>query len=144
MNIEPQVFRLIVRLSTGQSTCVIEIRNDQTFTDLDLAIRRTLGHNTWDHCSAFFEGVPWKSRRLIEVYPDKSGPGQLQPIGNLPLVPGVELGYVYDFGDDWQHFISVEEVLPIDPGKEYPSATLLAQNSAAKRKKMGPRRRRDQ
>ena len=31
-----------------------------------------------------------------------------------------KLGYVYDFGDDWRHTITVEVVAAADPGTEYP------------------------
>lgn len=34
--------------------------------------------------------------------------------------PGSVLRYVYDFGDDWEHRIRVEKVLPAEPGREYP------------------------
>ena len=34
--------------------------------------------------------------------------------------PGSTFLYVYDYGDDWEHRIKVEEVLPAEPGREYP------------------------
>jgi hypothetical protein len=34
--------------------------------------------------------------------------------------PGSVLRYVYDFGDDWEHRIRVEKVLPAEPGRVYP------------------------
>jgi hypothetical protein len=34
--------------------------------------------------------------------------------------PGSKLRYQYDFGDDWQHEILVEKVLPPEPGTQYP------------------------
>ena len=38
------------------------------------------------------------------------------------LVPvGARFGYVYDFGDDWEHTITVEKVLPADPKVKYPT-----------------------
>lgn len=128
----PCVLRLLVKRSSGKKACVIEIRNDQSFTELDAAIRNSLGYDTWDHCSAFFEGVPWKSQSLVEVYPDGSAPGQEKQISSLPISPGVQLGYVYDFGDDLQHSILVEEILPIDSTKQYPVTTTLRQHSAKK------------
>ena len=140
-NPEPQVLRLLVKRSSGRKACLIEIRNDQSFTELDMAIRRTLDYDTWDHCSAFFEGAPWESRRLVEVYPDNSGPGQLKPISILTLIPGVKLGYVYDFGDNLLHSISVEDVLPVDLDKQYPSAPSVDHNQNSKRKKSGKGRR---
>ncbi len=33
---------------------------------------------------------------------------------------GAPLSYDYDFGDDWQHHISVEKILPAEPGVAYP------------------------
>lgn len=35
--------------------------------------------------------------------------------------PGDVLLYEYDFGDGWEHRIEVEEVLPAEPGREYPA-----------------------
>jgi hypothetical protein len=31
-----------------------------------------------------------------------------------------EFHYKYDFGDDWDHIIQVEEILPAEPGIQYP------------------------
>ena len=33
---------------------------------------------------------------------------------------GVEFGYTYDFGDNWQHHIIVEEVVESEPNQKYP------------------------
>lgn len=37
--------------------------------------------------------------------------------------PGAKLRYVYDFGDDWQHDITVEAVAPATPDGHYPRCT---------------------
>ena len=139
----PQVLRFLVKRSSGRKACVVEIRNDQSFTDLDFAIRRAFDYDGWDHCSAFFEGVPWRSRCLTKVYPDYSAPGQRKPLSILPFAPGIKLGYVYDFGDDLQHVISVEDVLPIDPQKEYPAAVLVTPSPASRRKNSSRGRRKN-
>jgi hypothetical protein len=34
---------------------------------------------------------------------------------------GVKAGYTYDFGDDWDHKIAVEKVLPVEPGLALPA-----------------------
>jgi hypothetical protein len=39
---------------------------------------------------------------------------QVAPAENAKVV------YVYDFGDDWQHYIAVEKILPAEPGVAYP------------------------
>jgi hypothetical protein len=33
---------------------------------------------------------------------------------------GISLDYVYDFGDDWRHWIQVEEIAAANPGETYP------------------------
>ena len=34
-------------------------------------------------------------------------------LNNLALLPGSQLTYIYDFGDGWEHHISVEDLLPM-------------------------------
>lgn len=36
---------------------------------------------------------------------------------------GSRLGYTYDFGDDWEHQLTIEKVLDPKPGTRYPSCT---------------------
>ena len=36
------------------------------------------------------------------------------------LTPGTRLRYTYDFGDDWEHDIQLEEILHEEPGNSYP------------------------
>lgn len=36
---------------------------------------------------------------------------------------GDRLRYTYDFGDDWEHEIELEDVLAADPGRSYPACT---------------------
>lgn len=36
------------------------------------------------------------------------------------LAPGARLRYTYDFGDDWEHDIQLEEILAEEPGNSYP------------------------
>jgi hypothetical protein len=41
-------------------------------------------------------------------------------LGQLIAGIGDRLGYTYDFGDDWEHEITVEELLDADPEVHYP------------------------
>lgn len=41
-------------------------------------------------------------------------------LGRLAGAPKAKLRYVYDFGDDWEHDILVEKLLPPEPGATYP------------------------
>jgi hypothetical protein len=36
------------------------------------------------------------------------------------IAPGAKFSYTYDFGDDWEHAILVEKVLPPEEGASYP------------------------
>jgi hypothetical protein len=124
-NVELSAIRIIVRRESGRKSCAIEVRNDQSITELDLAIRSGLNYDTWDHCSAFFERKPWSSKCLVEIYPDGSAPGQLKPISSLPLMKGAILSYVYDFGDNIAHSVTVEEIRPVESLTLYPVVTSL-------------------
>jgi len=44
-------------------------------------------------------------------------------LGKVLRAEGAVLGYTYDFGDDWQHRIEVEKIMPLDPGATYPRCT---------------------
>ena len=124
-NVELSAITFIVRRGSGRKSCAIEVRNDQSITDLDLAIRSGLSYDTWDHCSAFFAGKPWRSKCLVEIYPDGSAPGQLKPISSLPLMVGTILSYVYDFGDNLEHSATVEQIRPVEKLTHYPVVTSL-------------------
>jgi hypothetical protein len=41
------------------------------------------------------------------------------PLTALGLEAGARLTYVYDFGDDWEHEIVVEEVAPLPPADDF-------------------------
>jgi hypothetical protein len=42
------------------------------------------------------------------------------PLRRIAPEPGAKFTYQYDFGDNWQHQIVVEKVLPPEPGVAYP------------------------
>lgn len=57
--------------------------------------------------------------------PDYDDPGDVNVEAKITLsevlpVPGAEICYVYDFGDNWQHLIELEEIVPGQPEGEYP------------------------
>ena len=33
---------------------------------------------------------------------------------------GDGFGYLFDFGDEWEHDISVKKIIPLDPKEKYP------------------------
>jgi hypothetical protein len=44
-------------------------------------------------------------------------------LSDVAAFTGDRIRYTYDFGDDWEHDISVEDVLPAEPGVAYPRCT---------------------
>lgn len=44
-------------------------------------------------------------------------------LADVAASAGDRIRYTYDFGDDWQHDITVEDVLPAAPGVAYPRST---------------------
>jgi hypothetical protein len=41
-------------------------------------------------------------------------------LGELGLAVGETFEYTYDYGDNWEHRIKVEKILPFDPAAKYP------------------------
>ena len=41
-------------------------------------------------------------------------------LADLALSVSDELRYIYDFGDDWEHQLRIDAILPLDPNLHYP------------------------
>lgn len=99
---------------------IIEVEGGQTLGDFDRAIREAFNHDTWDHLSEFYLGRVWRSQGLGEIEPGGGGEGALKRIEDLGLLEEDGLEYVYDFGDDIQHVITLEKIMEPEEGAEYP------------------------
>ncbi len=44
-------------------------------------------------------------------------------LSDVAAFTGDRIRYTYDFGDDWEHDITVEDILPAEPGVAYPRCT---------------------
>jgi hypothetical protein len=86
-----------------------EIRGDQTLRDLDRAIRDAFGHDFLDHLSEFYPPEGWRWG-FGEIRPDGSGEGAGVKIDELGLFEGGELGYIYDFGSEIRHILTLEKI----------------------------------
>ena len=98
----------------------IEIKGDQTLGDLDRIIREAFKHDAWDHLSMFFRGRVWRSEGLGEINPFEEGGGEKLRIDGLGLSEGDKMEYVYDFGDDIQHIVTLERIVELDETSDYP------------------------
>jgi len=92
----------------------INIRGSMALRELDQEIRQKMGYDTWDHLSAFYNGKPHRSPEIATITPDGDGDNSTLTIDELQLSKGSEIGYVYDFGDDIQSILRVEEVMPYE------------------------------
>ena len=101
----------------------IEIESNQTLGDLDETIREAFGHDLWDHLSEFFPGRVWRSEGYGSIVPGGGGEGAEKRVSQLALAEGGKMEYVYDFGDDIQHIITLEKIVEAEEGIRYPRIT---------------------
>lgn len=116
-----QVYRFKVALKFRRKLWRrIEVKGSQTLGDLDRIIRETFKYEMWDHLSEFFRGRIWRSEGLGEIEPGGGGSGDGKRIDLLGLSEGDKMEYVYDFGDDIQHIVSLDKVMELDKTAKYP------------------------
>jgi len=121
-----QVYRFKVALKYRRGLWrSIEVKGSQTMRDLDKMIREAFNHE-WDHLSEFYLGKIWRSRGLGEINPFGGGSGAKKRVDSLKLSKGDTLEYVYDFGADIQHILTLEGVYGAEEGVEYPR--IVSQN----------------
>jgi len=101
----------------------IEIRGDQTLGKFDRIIREAFNHDACDHLSKFFLGRAWQSQGFGQIWPGGGGSGARKQIAKLGLSEGARLEYVYDFGDDIQHIVTLEKIVEPKEGIKYPRIT---------------------
>ena len=97
----------------------IEIKGDQTLGDFNHIIRDAFNYDTFDHLSEFFRGR-WPRGGLGEINPDGGGSSAKKRINQLSLSEGDKLGYIYDFGDEIQHMVTLEKIVEPEERTEYP------------------------
>lgn len=122
-----QVYRFKVALKDQKRLWRrIEVKGAQTLGDLDRIIREAFKHDVWDHLSEFFRGRVWRSEGLGEIQPGGGGSGDRKRIDRLGLSEGDKMEYVYDFGEDVLHIITLERVVEVDEAAKYPR--IVSQN----------------
>lgn len=103
----------------------IEIKSNQTLGDFDQIIRIAFDHDD-DHLSEFFSGRVWRSEGYGEITPWGGGEGAMIRIDQLLLSVGDKIEYVYDFGTEIQHIITLEKIVEPEKGIKYPR--MISQN----------------
>jgi len=114
MGIEPAIWRRI------------QMPADCTFWDLHVAIQDAMG---WLDCHlhVFHVTDPITGQEELIGLPDDEGfleeetvPGWERRVTQVLSVAHPRLEYEYDFGDDWQHAVVLEDVRPLVPQVRYP------------------------
>jgi Plasmid pRiA4b ORF-3-like protein len=105
----------------------IQIRGDQTLEDLHHAIFHAFDREE-EHLYEFQMGKGPKDRRgpiygLLDTGADNEGWVTETTIDSLRLKVGRSFGYLFDFGDCWQHQINVEAVEDTVPKGSFPRVT---------------------
>jgi hypothetical protein len=104
----------------------IEMRGDQTFHDLHEAIQEAFDWDD-DHLYAFFlSGKAWDNKTAYESpYGEGERSAAKYRLDDVPLNPGHQFLYIFDFGDELRHQIKLEAVIPgaVKPAVDYPEIT---------------------
>jgi hypothetical protein len=116
LHIEPPIWRRL------------QIPGDYTLWDLHVAIQSAFGWND-SHLHAFTQpGHPGDGPRFgipMEEFDDLAPtlPCWKHRVADVLSLSNPQLEYEYDFGDGWQHLITLEEIFAAAPGKKYPRCT---------------------
>jgi hypothetical protein len=122
-----QVYRF--RAESGDSKGIwreVEIKGSQRLVDLDRILRMAFQWDTSDHLGGFWKLIPrGTSKRVREieigdVNPLGGGSAADLHVGGLDFKPGDRLKYVYDFGDWFEHFLTLKEISTAVEGVKYP------------------------
>jgi hypothetical protein len=105
----------------------IQVPQNYTFWDLHVAIQDAMG---WldSHLHAFHLKNPKTEKKdEIGIPTDDFGwsgnrvhPGWERRISRYFSMENAKALYLYDFGDDWQHEVKLEKILPREKGIDYP------------------------
>jgi tetratricopeptide (TPR) repeat protein len=119
-----QVYRF--RVSRGKKEFLLEVQGTNTLGDLDAAMREAFDLDTFDHLSEFTLVTPrGKGKRpRLKPFGALDPPGEYAAhtvrVAGLGLEPGAQLEYVYDFGDNIEHALVLEDVGEPEAKAKYP------------------------
>ncbi len=98
----------------------IAIGASATLDDLHLVIQDAFRFDN-DHLYAFFmDGEPWSDERFNDPRMEESPFATEVKLGELDLYAGKRFVYVFDFGDNWEFWVTVLESNPSAPEPKSP------------------------
>ncbi len=106
----------------------IQVPESYSFWDLHVAIQDAMG---WEGYHLHEFSVPHPSGSgMVRIGQNHPGSGlhdvlpeERQRISDWFRPGGKPATYTYDFGDDWQHTVKLEKILPREEGVKYPRCT---------------------
>jgi len=113
-HIEPKIWR------------VIQVPETYTFWDLHVAIQDVMGWTDY-HLHEFIVKDPLTRKKITisipteeESFVEETIPDWKVMIADCFSTRNKNADYNYDFGDDWQHIIKLEKILPKEKEQTYP------------------------
>ncbi|MBF0496563.1 MAG: plasmid pRiA4b ORF-3 family protein [Deltaproteobacteria bacterium] len=122
---EACVYRLKVTLKRSKPPIWrrLEVRSDTNLETLHNLLQIAMGWSN-DHLHQFVIDDTYYSSPPPDFDDDdfdiEAEPGQDFTLEQVVPAEKTKFIYEYDFGDDWEHQILVEKILPLEPGKYYP------------------------
>jgi hypothetical protein len=96
----------------------IQVKNNITLPELHRIIQTVLGWQNYHLHSFLIQGVEY-----AQPNPDLEGNVSNETykrLRDIVSTEGEKFEYLYDFGDNWEHEVTFEKVLPVDKEKSYP------------------------
>ena len=92
------------------------VRAGITLRDVHEVIQQAMG---WENCHMHVFSTGWQEYGSPDPELGHASDKKAR-LSEVLAVPGDRLRYTYDFGDDWEHDIVLEEIRSAEPGKAYP------------------------
>jgi hypothetical protein len=108
------------KVSLGKTWRRIAISSEATLDDLSYAILGSVNFDN-DHLHCFeYKNSLGVTRQINHDAMDEPPFSSEVSVGDLPLAPGDQMKYTFDFGDNWQFQILLEEIGPPDKKMKRP------------------------
>jgi hypothetical protein len=125
--VEVYQFRIVLLEIAPAIWRTVEVPGTYSFWDLHVAIQDSMGWLDY-HLHCFRMTRPGTDNIMQIGIPDEDAfegdepilPGWDVPIASYFAHPGVAAKYEYDFGDGWEHEITLEAIRPRQKGLRYP------------------------
>jgi Plasmid pRiA4b ORF-3-like protein len=115
----PLVYQLKITLRDVSKPPVwrrVLVRAGITLRDVHEVIQQAMG---WENCHMHVFSTGWQEYGSPDPELGHASDKNAR-LSEVLAVPGDRLRYTYDFGDDWEHDIVLEEIRPAEPGEAYP------------------------